>query len=265
MMAHMKIPLYVIDAFTRKVFGGNPAAVCPLDEWLPDDVLQRVGMENNLSETAFFVRAPGGGYRLRWFTPTVEVELCGHATLASAHVIFNYLEPEAASVTFDSLSGPLTVTREGDRLTLDFPAFPPQPCEPPEGLAHALGEAPREVYSSPMGYMAVFETEEEVRALRPDAAALLTIPALGVYATAPGRESDCATRFFAPRAGIYEDPVTGAIHCTLTPYWSARLSKPEIHARQVSARGGELFCRQAGERVHISGHAVRYSEGFLYL
>lgn len=260
-----KIPLYVIDSFTREVFAGNPAAVCPLEDWLADDVLQRVGMENNLSETAFFVRESDGVYGLRWFTPTVEVDLCGHATLASAHVLFNYLDPSAQAVTFNSRSGPLKVTRDGELMTLDFPARPAAPCDPPAGLLSALKARPREVLRSSVDYLAVYDSEEEVRGLRPDMAALAAVESQGVIVTAPGRESDCASRYFAPRAGIPEDPVTGAAHCTLTPYWSEKLSKPEIHARQVSARGGELFCRMAGDRVRISGHAVRYSEGVLYL
>lgn len=260
----MKIPLYVIDAFTRKVFGGNPAAVCPLEDWLPADAMQRIAMENNLSETAFFVRE-GEGYRLRWFTPTVEVDLCGHATLASSFVIFNYLDPSADAVTFDSRSGPLRVAREGERITLDFPSWRPEPCEPPPALTEGLRLTPREVLRSPIGYTAVLGSEEEVRSLRPDFQALLKLDALGVVATARGRESDCVSRFFAPGAGIPEDPATGAAHCTLTPYWAEKLSKREIHALPVSARVGELFCVDAGDRVKISGHAVRYSEGFLYL
>jgi PhzF family phenazine biosynthesis protein len=261
----MKIPLYVIDAFTRKVFGGNPAAVCPLDEWLPADAMQKIAMENNLSETAFFVRE-SEGYRLRWFTPTVEVDLCGHATLASSFVIFNYLDTSADSVTFDSRSGPLRVSREGHRITLDFPAWRPEACDAPPALVEGLGAEAREVLRSQIGYVAVLGSEEEVRALRPDMQSFLKLPdALGVVVTARGRESDCVSRFFAPGAGIPEDPVTGAAHCTLTPYWAGKLSKRHIHALQVSARGGELFCEEAGDRVRISGHAARYSEGFLFI
>lgn len=262
--AMMKIPLYVIDAFTSRVFGGNPAAVCPLDEWLPADVMQKIGMENNLSETAFFVRE-GDRYRLRWFTPAIEIDLCGHATLASAFVIFNYLDTKADSITFDSLSGELRVAREGERITLDFPAFRAEPADAPAELLAGLKAEPRETLRSPLGYLAVFDSEDDVRNLKPDFAALARLDALGVIATARGRNSDCASRFFAPRVGIPEDPVTGGAHCTLTPYWSEKLGKREIHALQVSARGGELFCTEAGDRVKISGHAVRYSEGFLFL
>lgn len=261
----MKIPLYVIDAFTRQVFGGNPAAVCPLAAWLPDDVMQKVGQENNLSETAFFVRESEGTYGLRWFTPTIEVDLCGHATLASAYAIFNFIDPSATSVTFNSRSGPLHVARDGERLTLDLPARRPAPCEAPAPLLDALRARPREVLRSSVDYLAVYDSEEEVRALAPDMGLLATLDSLGVIATATGRESDCASRYFAPGAGIPEDPATGAAHCTLAPFWAERLSKPRIHALQVSARGGELFCEDAGDRVKVSGHAVRYSEGFLYL
>lgn len=259
-----KIPLYVIDAFTSRVFGGNPAAVCPLDEWLPKDVMQQIAMENNLSETAFFVRE-GERYRLRWFTPTIEVDLCGHATLASSFVIFNYLDPTASSITFDSLSGELRVMREGERLTLDFPTLRAEPTDAPADLFAGLKAEPRETLLSPLGYLAVFDSEDDVRNLKPDFNTLARLNVLGVIATARGRESDCVSRFFAPIAGINEDPVTGGAHCTLTPYWSEKLGKREIHALQVSARGGELFCTDAGDRVKISGHAVRYSEGFLYL
>lgn len=260
----MRIPLYVVDAFTRKVFGGNPAAVCPLDEWLDDATMQKIAMENNLSETAFFV-PEGDGYGLRWFTPSVEVPLCGHATLASAHVIFNYLDTSKESVTFETQSGTLVARRDGERIALDFPARRPEPVEAPEDLLAALDARPREVLRSAVDYLAVYETEEEVRRLRPDMARLMRVESLGVIVTAPGQESDCASRYFAPRAGIPEDPVTGAAHCTLAPYWAARLGRAQIHARQVSARGGEVFCEDRGARVTLSGHAARYSEGFLHL
>lgn len=260
----MRIPLYVVDAFTRKVFGGNPAAVCPLTEWLDDATMQKIAMENNLSETAFFV-AEGDGYGLRWFTPSVEVPLCGHATLASAHVVFNYLDASKESATFETRSGTLVARRDGERIALDFPARRPEPVDAPEDLLAALDVRPREVLRSAVDYLAVYETEEEVRSLRPDMARLMRVESQGVIVTAPGRESDCASRYFAPRAGIPEDPVTGAAHCTLAPYWAARLGRAEIHARQVSARGGEVFCEDRGARVKLSGYAARYSEGFLYL
>lgn len=260
----MKIPLYVVDAFTRRVFGGNPAAVCPLDEWPDDATMQRIAMENNLSETAFFARE-GDGFGLRWFTPTVEVDLCGHATLASAHVIFNHLDSSKESATFETRSGALVARRDGERIALDFPSRPARAADAPEDLLAALNLRPREVLRSSVDYLVVYESEDEVRALRPDMARLVRVEAQGLIATAPGRDSDCASRYFAPRAGIPEDPVTGAAHCTLAPFWAARLGRAEIHARQVSARGGEVFCEDRGERVRLAGHAARYSEGFIYL
>lgn len=260
----MKIPLYVVDAFTRKVFAGNPAAVCPLESWPEDSVMQSVAMENNLSETAFF--APEGeGFRLRWFTPSIEIALCGHATLASAFIIFNRLDPSKESVAFETKSGRLVARRDGDRIALDFPARRASPADAPEDLLAGLGARPREVLRSSVDYLAVYETEDEVRALKPDMSRLMKVESLGVIVTAPGRESDCASRYFAPRAGVAEDPVTGAAHCTVTPYWAERLGKREIHARQVSARGGELFCEDLGERVRLAGHAALFSEGFIHL
>lgn len=255
----MKIPLYQVDAFAREVFRGNPAAVCPLEAWLPDAMLQSIAAENNLAETAFFL-GENGRYRLRWFTPAIEVDLCGHATLASAWVVFRYLEPERESVTFDSNSGPLTVTREGDLLTLDFPVLPYERVSPVPALNEALGAVPNETFKS-RDYVALYSTAEEVLALRPDMARLAKLDCLGIIATAPGGDCDFVSRFFAPGAGIPEDPVTGSAHCTLTPFWAERLGKTKLHARQVSARGGELFCEDRGERVGISGRAVLYLEG----
>ena len=260
----MKIPIYVIDAFTRKVFGGNPAAVCPLEDWLSDAEMQAIAQENNLSETAFFVRQ-GDAYALRWFTPTLEVDLCGHATLASAFVIFNYLERAGDTVTFETRSGPLTVSREGENLALDFPARRGAPCEPPAELVEGLGARPRETLRA-RDYLAVYQSEEEVRRLEPDFGLLAKLDCLGVIATAEGRgEADFVSRFFAPGAGVDEDPVTGSAHCTLIPYWAEKLGRQQLHALQISARGGELFCEDKGERVKIAGTVVRYSEGFLYL
>lgn len=260
----MKIPLYQVDAFTDRPFAGNPAAVCPLPRWLPDATLQAVAAENNLSETAFFV-PEGDGYTLRWFTPAREVELCGHATLASALVVFQFLQPGARSVRFTSPhSGRLPVDREGELLVLDFPARPPQPCDPPPDLARALGRQPGAVLLQ-RDYFAVFEREAEVRALRPDRAALLELPVQGVAATAPGDDCDFVSRYFVPSAGIDEDPVTGSTHCVLAPYWAARLGRPKLRARQVSARGGELQCELRGGRVRIGGRAVLVVEGQLLL
>jgi len=255
----MRIPLYHIDAFTSRLFSGNPAAVCPLEEWLEDRLLQAIAAENNLSETAFFVRH-GDRYHLRWFTPTMEVDLCGHATLASAFVILNNLEPSKDSVAFDTASGEIIVRRDGDLLSMDFPARPPVPCEVPAGFVEALGRRPAEVLKS-RDLMAVFESESEVRTLRPNMDLLAQIDAFAVIATAPATKVDFVSRFFAPRAGVPEDPVTGSAHCTLVPYWSKRLNKPLLHAWQVSARGGELWCQDRGDRVIIQGRSIEYLVG----
>jgi PhzF family phenazine biosynthesis protein len=254
----MRIPIYQLDAFTGRVFHGNPAAVCPLAAWLPDATMQGIAAENNLSETAFFVDK--GGYEIRWFTPQQEVDLCGHATLASGHVVLNLLKPGLASVKFKSKSGPLKVERAGDLLALDFPTRAPSRCPAPRGLAEALGKAPTQTFVS-RDVLAVFESEDEVRAMKPDFERLSKVNTFAVIATAPGKEADFVSRFFAPGAGIAEDPVTGSAHCTLIPYWAKRLGKKRLHALQVSPRGGELFCELRGERVAIAGRAVLYLEG----
>jgi PhzF family phenazine biosynthesis protein len=255
----MHVPLYHIDAFTSRLFAGNPAAVCPLEDWPEDRLLQAIAAENNLSETAFFVRR-GERYHLRWFTPTMEVDLCGHATLASAFVIPNDLELSKDAVAFDTASGELIVRRDGDLLSMDFPARPPVPCEMPAGLVEALGRRPAEVLKS-RDLMAVFESELEVRSLRPNMDLLAQIDAFAVIVTAPAKEVDFVSRFFAPRGGILEDPVTGSAHCTLVPYWSKRLNQPLLHAWQVSARGGELWCKDLGDRVIIQGRSIEYLVG----
>jgi PhzF family phenazine biosynthesis protein len=255
----MRIPIYKLDAFTSRVFHGNAAAVCPLAAWLRDETLQAIASENNLSETAFFVEGKGG-YEIRWFTPRQEVDLCGHATLASAHVILNFLKPGLAAVKFQSKSGPLKVARVGDLLTLDFPTRSPKACPPPHGLVEALGKTPARTLVS-RDVMAVYDDEEQVRALSPDFDKLAGVNAFAVIVTAPGREADFVSRFFAPRAGIAEDPVTGSSHCTLIPYWAKKLGKKRLRALQVSARGGELYCELRGERVSIAGRAVLYLEG----
>ncbi len=262
----MKIPLYQVDAFTGRVFAGNPAAVCPLDDWLDDATMQAIAAENNLSETAFFVDRREH-CDLRWFTPAMEVDLCGHATLASAWVIFHLLKPERRSVRFESKSGPLTVEREGkgEVLAMDFPAVPPAPCEAADGLISALGSAPGEVLAAPRDYFAVYDSEDEVRAVAPDFAALERLDRLGVIVTAPGDEADFVSRFFAPAAGIPEDPVTGSAHSTLTPYWAGRLEKSELRAQQLSRRGGEIFCEDRGERVKIAGRCALYLEGAIHI
>jgi PhzF family phenazine biosynthesis protein len=259
----MRIPIYQVDAFTRKPFRGNPAAVCPLEQWLDDTTLQAVAAENNLSETAFFV-GEGGRYDLRWFTPGLEVDLCGHATLASAHILLGVLEPDLEEVVFSTRSGPLTVRRQEGRLAMDFPSRPGVPQPAPRELIQGLGVEPEAVFLA-RDTMAVLRTEEEVRGLDPSMEALSRVESLGVIATAPGREADFVSRFFAPRAGVPEDPVTGSAHCTLIPYWAERLGKTSLRAFQVSPRGGELFCEQRGDRVVIAGHAVTCLEGVLIL
>ncbi len=263
----MELRLFQIDAFTSQVFRGNPAAVCPLDEWLPDERMQAIAQENNLAETAFFVPR-NGAFQLRWFTPRLEVDLCGHATLASAFVLFTELQPECEAVEFASRSGPLFVKRDGDMLTMDFPTWYLESLkEPPPELLAGLRTKPREIFSVNPGnnYFAVYNSEAEVLALRPDFAKLEQLHPNGVIATAPGDNSDCASRYFAPSYGIPEDPATGSIHSALTPFWAKRLNKKNIHARQVSERGAELFCEDQGERVFISGRAVKYMEGMIFV
>jgi PhzF family phenazine biosynthesis protein len=260
----MKLRLFQVDAFTGQVFAGNPAAVVPLDRWLPDATMQSIATENNLSETAFFV-GEKGYFHIRWMTPTDEVDLCGHATLAAAWVVFNEIEKGRTEVHFRSKSGPLKVTAAGDTLALDFPSRPPEPADGSmAALADALGARPRGVLAS-RDYLAAFETEDEVRSLKPDMAKVAALDRMGVIATAPGRDCDFVSRFFAPAVGVPEDPVTGSAHCTLTPYWSERLGKKNLFARQVSARGGELWCEDRGERVAIAGRCAKYLEGTIEL
>jgi PhzF family phenazine biosynthesis protein len=247
--------VYRIDAFAGPSCAGNPAAVCPLESWMDAAAMQALALENNLSETAFFVRK-GDGYDLRWFTPACEVDLCGHATLASAFVVFEYLDPAAELVRFRTRSGELRVRRDGELLTMDFPARPPERSKPSAVVAQALGQPPLELWAA-RDYMAVYESEEDVRSLAPDMRALAALDRFAVIVTAPGRASDFVSRFFAPAHGVDEDPVTGSAHCTLAPYWAARLGKTSLHARQVSARGGELWCKLDGDRVFLSGRAVR--------
>jgi PhzF family phenazine biosynthesis protein len=259
----MEIPIYQVDAFAGHVFAGNPAAICPLDAWLDEATMQSIAAENNLAETAFFVRR-GDRYDLRWFTPTFEIDLCGHATLASAFVIMNYLTPSATEARFDTRSGELIVRRQGDLYALDFPARPPERCQPHPRLVEALGAPPLEIYAA-RDYMAVYASEEEVRALRPDMGILKALDRFAVIVTAPGREVDFVSRFFAPAAGVPEDPVTGSAHCTLIPYWSRRLDKTRLEARQVSPRGGELHCEDRCERVTIAGRAALFLTGTIRL
>jgi predicted PhzF superfamily epimerase YddE/YHI9 len=259
--------LYQIDAFASKVFRGNPAAVCPLPTWLDDSILQATAEENNLSETAFFV-PKGGVYDLRWFTPRYEVDLCGHATLAAAFVILTELGAKDSRVCFESCSGPLDVVQDGRRLCMNFPALTMIPCpDPPTALLDSLNILPKEVFrvAEDTNYFAIYGREEDVKAIKPSLSGLERLHPYGVAISAPGQESDCVSRYFAPSYGIPEDPVTGSIHCALVPYWAKQLSKKEIYARQLSRRGGELFCELAGNRVRIAGYAAKYLEGEIYL
>jgi PhzF family phenazine biosynthesis protein len=255
----MNIQIYQVDAFTDKPFGGNPAAVCPLERWLDEELLQKVAAENNLSETAFFVRK-GKNFELRWFTPKVEVDLCGHATLASAHVIFNHLGYDEKQITFASASGELRVTTAAGLITLDFPSTPPSSVEIPPELTQALGLKPKEVRKS-RDYLALFESEDDILSIEPDFDILGRMDSLGFIVTAPGKNSDFVSRFFAPAVGINEDPVTGSAHTTLIPFWAERLNKNTLYALQLSERKGELFCELSGERVKIGGNAVTFLKG----
>ncbi len=261
----MRLPIYQVDAFADRVFGGNPAAVCPLDAWLPDATMQAIAAENNLAETAFFV-PDGADYALRWFTPTVEVDLCGHATLASGHVVFAFLQPERENVNFHTVkAGNLTVAKRADLLVMDFPARPAAPAEPPPGLLAALGGTPREVLRA-RDHLMVYDSAADVAALEPDLAALADVDCWAAIATAPGENGvDFVSRFFAPKQGVPEDPVTGSAHCTLVPYWAKRLGKTELAARQISRRGGALSCALEGDRVSIAGRAVLYLEGEIFI
>jgi len=256
--------MYQIDAFTDQVFRGNPAAVCPLDAWLPDHLLLSIAEENNLSETAFFV-PEADGFRLRWFAPAAEVKLCGHATLASAHVLFEYMGYNQPEIRFHTRSGLLTVTRSEDGLSMVFPADEPEPCEAPPALVvglSRLGRKPSATLAA-MDYIAVYESEEEVRSLMPDLAQLSALDLRGVIATAPGRGVDFVSRFFAPKFRIPEDPVTGSAHCQLVPYWAARLGRSTLTARQLSARGGYLRCELLGAQVVLTGKAAHYATATL--
>jgi PhzF family phenazine biosynthesis protein len=261
----MKIPLYQVDAFTSQVFAGNPAAVCLLDAWLDDARLQSIAAENNLSETAFLVRNHEG-FDLRWFTPAAEVALCGHATLASAFVLFECRQWPEKTIRFRTRkSGHLVVTRRDDLFEMDFPARPLLAAPPAPGLHRALGVEPKEVHGSEEDILVVLDSERSVGELRPDLASLAEIDCRGIIVTARGGCSDFVSRFFAPRVGIPEDPVTGSAHCVLVPYWAAVLEKRELHAVQISARRGELFCEDCGDRVRIAGKAVLYLEGTISL
>ncbi|WP_194789287.1 PhzF family phenazine biosynthesis protein [Pseudomonas sp. UFMG81] len=259
----MQLHFHQVDAFSDRPFAGNPAMVYHLEQWLDDALMQQIAAEHNLAETAFVV-AEGEGYRIRWFTPATEVPLCGHATLASAHVLFEVYGEQKARLVFQSQSGPLSVSRDDKHLWLDFPRIDPQPLAEPVAVAEALGCEVQEVYQT-KELLVVLASEHAVRACSPDMVALAKLPGLGVIVTAPGEQHDFVSRYFAPSIGIPEDPVTGSIHCSLIPYWAARLGKLALHAFQRSARGGELFCRLEGERVKIGGQARLVASGTLML
>jgi PhzF family phenazine biosynthesis protein len=266
----MRIPLFHLNAFTSRPFGGNPAAVCPLQDWLDDGLLRKVAAENNLSDTAFFVpKGHNGHYDLRWFTPRCEVRLCGHATLASAYVVMNLLQPGLQTVRFETrFSGALMVSRDGEMYAMDLPAIFGKTCAtPPEALIRSLGPGtlPSTVLEGNETYILVYETEHAIQNIRPDFVSLEKLHPFAVMVTAPGIKSDFVLRYFAPSYGVAEDPVTGSAHCALTPYWAHRLGKTHLHARQLSERGGELWCELSGKRVIIKGNAVLTLQGSLQI
>jgi len=260
----MSYPIYTVDAFTDKVFGGNPAACCPLDEFLPTDIMQKLANENNLSETAFFVKKPGGSYDLRWFTPEVEMDLAGHPTLATAFVIFNELGHDSDTIEFHTKSGLLTVIKKGDLLEMNFPARMPVACTPPDDLLKGFTLQPAKVLKS-RDYFLVYDTQEEVETVVPDYNYLNNVETLGIIITAKGDASDFVCRFFVPNSAIGEDPVTGSAHATLIPYWAQELNKTDMTSIQLSKRKGHLWCGSRGGRVTISGKAVLYMKGEYFL
>ena len=260
----MTLKIYQVDAFAEKIFTGNPAAVCPLERWLPDGVMQSIALENNLSETAFFVKN-GDTYDLRWFTPVVEVDLCGHATLASAHVLYNHLDYKEAVIRFNSRSGPLSVKKKSGLLVLDFPADTIISAEAPAGLIEAMGFPPKEILKGKTDYMLVYRSQEVVESLQPNFEALKEVEARGIIATAPGNEHDFVSRFFGPAAGVNEDPVTGSAHTSLTPYWAAQFGKTEMSARQLSQRGGNVQVKLNDTRVEIGGKGITYLIGEIFI
>jgi PhzF family phenazine biosynthesis protein len=262
----MKLKVYIANAFSEKKFGGNPAAVVPLKEWLSDMLMQQIAAQNNLSETAYII-AQGNDYEIRWFTPTVEVSLCGHATLASAHILFEHLHYEKEKIIFHSKSGPLQITRHGGdrKITLDFPAKPPEPAAYDRNIEKALGIKPISIHKSEFDYMAVLGKQAEIEALNPDFGIMKKLPARGLIATAPGDCTDFVSRCFYPQSGINEDPVTGSAHVVMVPYWAKQTGKNKLSAIQLSARKGYLDCELAGDRVLMSGHAHTYLEGDFYI
>ena len=259
----MSLPIYQVDAFAEAAFKGNPAAIMPLQSWLDDSLLQAIAMENNLSETAYFVKV-AEGYELRWFTPRIEVELCGHATLAAAHVLFEHLDHRGDDILFHTRSGPLRVLRRGAQLTLDFPAGTLVPVDVDLAVCNALGATASEALAGKSGTLLyIYEFEDDVAQLQPDFAALMAASEHSVIVSAPGNDCDVVSRFFAPRVGINEDPVTGSAHCSLVPYWAARLHKTQLLCRQVSTRGGRLDCELKDGRVLMTGSAVTFMRGFV--
>ena len=261
----MTIPIYQADAFTSKLFGGNPAAICPLTEWLPDEVMQQIAVENNLAETAFFVKKDSD-FMLRWFTPEYEIDLCGHATLATAHILFTQLGYTGNEIHFETVkAGELIVKKDGDKYQMDFPSRPPIHIETPNGLIEALGgKEPLGVYRS-RDFFLEYASEDDIAEMSPDFFALSKMDTVGVIVTAPGKTVDFVSRFFAPGAGIDEDPVTGSAHCNLIPYWAKKLGKDKLHALQISPRKGELWCELKGDRVLMSGKAVTYLKGEIFV
>ncbi len=259
----MELPIYQIDAFASRLFEGNPAAVIPLQEWLPDDLLQAIAAENNVSETAYFL-PDGDGFQIRWFTPVNEVDLCGHATLASAYVLYSILGYAQHQILFFSKSGRLSVTRDNDLLIMDFPAQPPVPCEIPVELMKAFATPPLACLRS-MDFIAVFRHESEVESAEPDFRQLMKLDLRGVIITAKSDRWDFVARFFAPKYGVLEDPVTGSAYTQLAPYWASRLGMKRFNARQMSPRGGELICELSGDRVFLRGRAIKYLEGRIHI
>ena len=260
----MNLPIYQVDAFTDHIFGGNPAAVCPLESWLPDEIMQSIATENNLSETAFIV-PQNEDYHIRWFTPVYEVDLCGHATLASAFVIFNHLGFQGEEIIFHSRSGELRVQKSGEKLVMNFPVDTLSEVPVPEALAQSFNIPPRSAYKGKTDYLLIYPSESYIKNLNPDFTQLRKTEARGVIVTAPGNEVDFVSRFFAPLAGVDEDPVTGSAHTTLTPYWVNKLEKNPLSARQISTRGGVLECRLEGDRVFLTGQAQLYLTGNIYI
>lgn len=259
----MRLKQYIVDAFTDRVFHGNPAAVCILDEWLPEKQMMDMTAENNLSETAFAVKE-GIGYRLRWFTPGGEIDLCGHATLACAYVLLRFYEPEAQRISFQTLSGELTVEKHGDLYEMDFPAYELKPISVTEQMIDAIGAVPREAYLG-RDLLCIFDNEGTIRGMQPDQEKVRALDGLLLQTTAPGTDTDCVSRTFAPKCGVAEDPVCGSGHCHIIPYWAKALGKRELVAYQASRRGGTLYCRMDGGRVKLAGKAALYSVSELFI